>query len=398
MRNSCILTTSLAIIAVAMMLSMPITVGYAATGYSAVTVNTGNSVSSSYFTVGLYTCTNESTNTYVSTNNLLKSSMDLELKRIGTDTYQAFGAPVVSANMLFLQVTENPSGSYTYTADAEGSTVTYTDNTGTHEVQGVTFSVSVSERKTEGADIYYDPVTTFDSSQKYRVNIIVSFSSQSIVPGTNVGGEIQCDLTFNISLSVHRVISNGVFAQGSEYTATLNEHTESQSVIEGNGNGVVPGDDSHTYYLTDVTNKYEDEGFQAVNISNEGNPGIMSRGNANVSIVMPLGTKFIIHFDASGGAPKNKLAIKIYNADQSGHKTGNPIYSTTGDGLSVNKSVYVYRQNSNITTGNSAPASDSGWFVVSSQYGVVIEFTSKNGNNPSADKAVVDIVMKPSLP
>lgn len=245
--------------------------------------------------------------------------------------------------------------------------------------------------------IYYDPVTTFDSSQKYKVNIIVSFSSQSIVPGTNVGGEIQCDLTFNISLSVHRVISNGVFAQGSEYTATLNEHTESQSVIEGNGNGVVPGDDSHTYYLTDVTNKYEDEGFQAVNISNEGNPGIMSRGNANVSIVMPLGTKFIIHFDASGGAPKNKLTIKIYNADQSGHKTGNPIYSTTGDGLSVNKSVYVYRQNSNITTGNSAPASDSGWFVVSSQYGVVIEFTSKDGNNPSADKAVVDIVMKPSL-
>ena len=399
MRDGCMISAAFAIIAVAIMVSMPISVGYASAGYTATTVCSNNSVSSSYFTVGLYSCTSEVDRTFTPTGTMLRS-MDLELKRIDGTQYQVFGSPILTPGNLFLKVTEFSDDTYQYTADAEGSTVTYTDGTGTHEVQGVTFTVVVSELHLDGSDPYYVTVNTFDPGTEYKVNIVANFSNQSIVPGTNVGGQIQCDLDFSINLAVHRVVSNGIFAQSNAYTAILNEHTESQSVIEQNGGGVVSGGDgdSHTYYLSDATGNYNN-GCQAVNISNEGNSGIMSRGKANVSIVMPVGTKFVINFREAGGGNKNRLNINIYNADSEGHAVGDPIYSTSGDGLSIKNPKYIIRNGNNIELGGTtAPTNDNNWFIVTSSYGVVIKFTSKDGNNPSADNCVVDIVIKPPTP
>ncbi len=385
-----------AILSIATMMAAPVSVGYASS-YTATTQSTGNEITTDYFTVGLYSYNGS---TYSPTTTLLKTSqqLGLELKRISSTEYQLFGSPILTPNNLFLQVTQKDTTEYEYTADATGSTISYTDNTGTHDVQGITFTATVAEEKTSGSDIYYETVESFDPDKKYKVNIIASFSSQSLVPGNTVNEITTCNLIFNISLSVHRVVSDGSFVGGGNYVATLNEHVESQSIIEENNNGVVSGNDgdSSTYYLSDATNDphYSGTGCEAVNISNEGNPGITNKGKANVSIRMPIDTKFIISVRQGGGGNNNTIVIKIYNADADGKATGNPIYQTDGKGIRLKEPGYAYLSGGKITKGGTTiPASDSQWFVVSSTYGVVISFSADN--NPSADQVILDIVLKP---
>ena len=395
-RNNMLIMTA-AVLSIATMMMAPVSVGFA-TSYTATTQSTGNEITTDYFTVSLYSYNGS---TYSPTTTMLKTSqqLGLELKRVSSTEYQLFGSPILTPDNLFLQVTQQDSTTYEYTADAAGSTISYTDNTGTHIVQGVAFNAAVAEEGTISGQTYYETVETFDPDKKYKVNIVASFSSQSLVPGVTVGEITTCNLSFNISLSVHRTVSDGSYVGGGNYVATLNEHVESQTIIEENGNGVVSGGDgdSSTYYLTDATNDpyYNNTGCEAVNISNEGNAGITKGGKANVSIRMPIDTKFVISIRHGGGGNNNTIVIKIYNADADGKATGNPIYQTDNKGIRIKEPGYAYRNGTSITKGSTTiPTNDNQWFVVSSTYGVVINFSADN--NPSADQVILDIVLKPS--
>ena len=111
---------------------------------------------------------------------------------------------------------------------------------------------------------------------------------------------------------------------------------------------------------------------------------------------MPVNTKFIISIRQGGGGNNNTIVIKIYNADSNGEATGNPVYQTDNKGIRIKQSGYAYRDGSNIVKPNnstSLPSNDNQWFVASSTYGVVINFSADN--NPSADQVVLDIVIKP---
>ena len=388
--SSGLIISCLSVAVVAVLMVSPISIGFAA-DYSATTVCTGNTVSSSYFIVGTFIKTHQT---------------DIDAQDYHDPSYYAPASGVISTAENLMKYTEvngvkTINGSFKISSDGvylkiddftgdSNPVYTITQNVTVRDAVGTTLPTTSSMTLSAPGVIDGETIMTayseLDAGKFFLINLSVYFNMVSDKdPNTGTTVYDFSSLFITVDFSSSRTLMNGVFVQADQsISISVNPNQGAQSVIDSN-----PPEELGDYQLEDVTDdrNYGSGGtdYQAVNISNGSSNGITNGGRANITLTLPSNTKFIVSI-LGGGGNNNELNITITDHQSLNHSGS----------VKMKDSGFVIKKGSNQLekVSNILSPSDTKWFV-SANNAIEITFTSTK-SNPSADNVVVDIVICPN--
>lgn len=255
----------------------PLSAGYAS-GYSGVTVSSGNSISADYFTVSVYYKTGTDYTVFTDftpTGDIIDNDQTKRIRYKTVDGVNSIGGSYeITRDNIFLKI-EGAPASARFTVSASG--------TATDATQNILDSSSVylyeyGGLTPENTPIWNQP-TEIVSGTYYLVRYYLNFDEGTVVHGTPVNNTLTLSITSSITITKITQQNRGVNAPSVEsITIGFTAHNDSQTIIENNDSENLNG-----YSLVDSTDDtdYNAPGggkCQTVNIDNPNSEGITNGG------------------------------------------------------------------------------------------------------------------------
>ena len=294
-----------AMIAVAVMCTPAFTVGtgYASESYDAVTENTGNTVASGYYVVGMF-LKNDDTYTSASSN-VINSRMGCA--RNGGGDYILDGEKQLTPNNLYIRISTVNTTALSFHPSV---TASVKDGAITIATPSVTFH---DPDVTEGDDT----VTDLSPNKYYRVTSVASFSNVTVSSDTVTGSiTITCNLVAPSMSGIYTendvTVTLDVVSQIVEEVINENPDLDDNTVSTGNGS-----------YSATIDS--EDVDLPAVSVTNNDNEneGVANpNGNTALDIYVPMNRPFVIAlFDNSSSGTSGNFTITVNGYTYTGSTT-----------------------------------------------------------------------------
>ncbi len=362
-----------AIIAVTVMCipAFAVGTGYASESYDAVTENTGNTVVSEYYVVGLFLKNND---TYTSaSSNVINSRMGCA--RNGGGDYILDGEKQLTPDNLYIRIS---TVNTTVASFHPSVTASVKDGVTTIATPSVTFH---DPDVTEGDDT----VTDLSPNKYYRVTSVASFSNVTVSSDTVTGNiTIACNLVAPSMSGIYTendvTVTLDVISQIVEEVINENPGLEDNTVSTGNGS-----------YSATIDDEVVDLPAVSVTNNDNENEGVANpNGRTALDIYVPMNRPFVIAlFDNSGSGTSGNFTITVNGETYTGSAT---ISSTPKYFFISNYSNHALNYTTGQANFQTYIVNPDKW-IVSTTSNVRVQLTGSQGL--ISNTVMMDIVFKP---